>query len=83
MRVDPSKNMIASYVFGLGVVFFYFVHSGVTDKLTIISYKQAIGTTCLFLAGKVEETPKKLRDVILVTYHIRHKEQLKHESQVA
>jgi len=32
-----------------------------------------IGTTCLFLAGKVEETPKKLKDVIEVTYTIRYK----------
>lgn len=34
---------------------------------------QIIGTTCLFLAGKVEETPKKLKDVIEVTWAIRHK----------
>mmetsp|Transcript_17697 Transcript_17697/g.26341 ORF Transcript_17697/g.26341 Transcript_17697/m.26341 type:complete len:379 (-) Transcript_17697:55-1191(-) len=30
-----------------------------------------IATTCLFLASKVEETPKKLRDVIAVTHRIR------------
>jgi len=35
--------------------------------------RYAIATTSLFLAGKVEETPKKLRDVIEVTYMIRFK----------
>jgi hypothetical protein len=33
-----------------------------------------IGATCIFLAGKVEETPKKLKDVLEVTYKIRHKD---------
>jgi transcription initiation factor TFIIIB Brf1 subunit/transcription initiation factor TFIIB len=40
-----------------------------------------ISTSCIFLAGKVEETPKKLQDVISVSYHIRFKRQLKIDSQ--
>ena len=31
-----------------------------------------VATTCLFLASKVEETPKKLRDVIVETYKVQH-----------
>ena len=27
-----------------------------------------VATTCLFLAGKVEETPKKIKDVVIETY---------------
>jgi cyclin T len=36
--------------------------------------RHIIATTCLFLAGKVEETPKKLRDIIMVTEQMRHKD---------
>ena len=32
-----------------------------------------IATVCMFLAGKVEETPKLLKNVICLAYEIRHK----------
>jgi len=39
--------------------------------------RYVIATTCLFLAGKVEETPKKLRDIIKVTDELRNKDTAK------
>ena len=31
-----------------------------------------VATTCLFLASKVEETPKKLKDVVIETFKSHH-----------
>jgi len=40
--------------------------------LNLISI-QIIATVCMFLAGKVEETPRPLKDVIVVSYELIHK----------
>jgi|TARA_B100001540_G_C15733322_1_gene608646 cyclin T len=34
-----------------------------------------VGTACLFLAGKVEETPKPLKEVVRVCYLVQHKQE--------
>ena len=34
-----------------------------------------MGTACLFLAGKVEETPKPLKEVVRVCYLVQHKQE--------
>ena len=33
---------------------------------------QTIATACLFLAGKVEETPKPLKEIVRVSYLVQH-----------
>jgi len=44
---------------------------------------QQVSAACLFLAGKVEETPKALRDVVSMAYLLRHrKEQEKAQEAV-
>lgn len=46
-------------------------HNVLTNKPTCCT--QIVSTACLFLAGKVEETPKALKEVVRVGYLVRHK----------
>lgn len=39
--------------------------------------RYTIATACMFLAGKVEETPKLLQNVLFMSYEIRHKREKK------
>jgi transcription initiation factor TFIIIB Brf1 subunit/transcription initiation factor TFIIB len=78
MQDAGMKLRLPQLSIATGIVFFHKFY----DRHSLKEYdRYAIATTCLFLAGKVEETPKKLKDVILVTYQIRHKEELKPQSQ--
>ena len=38
---------------------------------------QLVGGTCLFLASKVEETLKKLKDVVHVTHVLRYRRSIR------
>ena len=37
-----------------------------------------VATACTFLAGKTEETPKKLQEVVVEAYNIRHEGDVSH-----
>lgn len=51
----------------------WMLHNTYDRMLNLTHVLQIIATVCMFLAGKVEETPRPLKDVILVSYEIIHK----------
>lgn len=55
------------------VTFTLLPHSFV--QLRALRGLQMIATACLFLAGKVEETPKPLKEVVRVSYLVQHKQE--------
>ncbi|XP_072987672.1 cyclin-T1-3-like [Typha latifolia] len=50
-----------------------FCHRFFLRQSHIKNDRRTIATVCMFLAGKVEETPRPIKDVILVSYEIIHK----------
>ncbi|CAA0815449.1 Cyclin-T1-5 [Striga hermonthica] len=50
-----------------------FCHRFFLRQSHVKNERRTIATVCMFLAGKVEETPRPLKDVILVSYEIIHK----------
>ncbi|MCO5613192.1 hypothetical protein L7F22_067468 [Adiantum nelumboides] len=49
-------------------------HQHVTGQGVQMAPTGVIATVCMFLAGKVEETPERLQNVILVSYELRNEE---------
>lgn len=65
MRLKVPQVTIATAILFCHRFFLRQSHSK-SDRMTI-------ATVCMFLAGKVEETPRPLKDVILISYEIIHK----------
>lgn len=65
-----QKLRLSQFVIATAIVFFHRFYA-------CRSFKEhdayTIGTTCLFLAGKVEESPRKLKDVVGETYKVKER----------
>lgn len=68
MRV-PHRRCSPQLSIATAIVFYHRFYS----RKSYDSYDRfRIATTCLFLAGKVEETPKKIKDVVIEAYKAQH-----------
>jgi len=71
LQETGMKLSLPQLTIATAIVFFHRFYA--TRKFSEFD-RHIIGTTCLFLAGKVEETPKKLKDIIVVTELYRCKD---------
>jgi len=71
LQETGMKLSLPQLTIATAIVFFHRFYA--TRKFSEFD-RHIIATTCLFLAGKVEETPKKLRDIIVVTEQYRCKD---------
>ena len=70
LSLRPSRSPQLSIA--TAIVFYHRFYS----RRSYESYDRfRIATTCLFLAGKVEETPKKLKDVVIEAYKAQYQKQ--------
>ena len=68
MRISPQLTIATATVFCHR---FYALNSHTRTE----NDWHVLAPACLFLAGKVEETPKALRDVVFVAYMMRHRKE--------
>jgi len=69
LQESGQKLRLPQLSIATAIVFFHRFYS----KMSYEHYDRfTVATTCLFLASKVEETPKKLRDVVSETYKVHH-----------
>uniref|UniRef100_A0ACD5Y8W5 Uncharacterized protein n=1 Tax=Avena sativa TaxID=4498 RepID=A0ACD5Y8W5_AVESA len=65
MRLKVPQVTIATFI--------VFCHRFYLRQSHAKNDRRTIATVCMFLAGKVEETPRPLKDVIMVSYELIHK----------
>jgi len=75
LKETGLKIKVPQLTIATAIVFchrFYALHSASHPQ----NDRYIVATACLFLAAKVEETPKALRDVVTAAYLTRYKEDL-------
>jgi len=70
MQESGIKLLLPQLSIATAIVFFHRFYA----RMSYETYDRVtVATTCLFLASKVEESPKKLKDVVIETYKAHHK----------